>query len=146
MTRMWLVSGWMLAMVGCSRIETRPDPQDEDTLFGSNVPLIKAPKSDRCVSHGKSSLRSSCDDARYLGTEYTRRLSVGDEVCIEGGYGDDPGPACKARAAVVDTGPNGVKLEIRGAKPDSRWFRSEMRHAWYEEGALVDLYLADRGY
>jgi hypothetical protein len=146
MTRMWVVSSLMLAMVGCSRIETRPDPQDEDTLFGSNVPLIKAPKADRCAAHKKSSLRSSCDDARYLGTEYTRRLSVGDEVCIEDGYGDEPGPACKARAAVIDTGPNGVKLEIRGARPDSRWFKSEMRHAWYEEGALVDLYLAERGY
>lgn len=146
MKRMWVVSGLMLSVLGCSRIETRPNPQDEDTLFGSSVPYVKAPQVDRCSSHKKSAAGASCEDARYLGTEYTRRLAVGDEVCLEGGYGDDVGPSCKARAAVVDTGPNGVKLEIRSAKPDSRWFNSEMRHAWYEEGALVDLYLAERGY
>jgi hypothetical protein len=146
MKRMWVVSGLMLFLVGCSRIETRPNPQDEDTLFGSSVPFIKAPRLDRCSAHKKSSVGSGCEDARYLGTEYTRRLSVGDEVCLEDGYGEDVGSACKARAAVIDTGPNGVKLEIRSAKPDSRWFNAEMRHAWYEEGALVDLYLAERGY
>jgi hypothetical protein len=146
MKRMWVVSGLVLALGGCSRIETKPNPQDEDTLFGSNVPLIKAPRVDRCASHKKSPAGASCADALYLGTEYTRRLSVGDEVCLEGGYGDDVGSGCKARAAVIDTGPNGVKLEIRSARPDSRWFNLEMRHAWYEEGALVDLYLAERGY
>jgi hypothetical protein len=146
MKRMWVVSGLVLALAGCSRIETRPNPQDEDTLFGTQVPLVKSPRVDRCVTHQEASAKSSCADARYVGTEYTRRLSVGDEVCLEGGYGDDVGPACKARAAVIDVGPNGVKLEIRSAKPDSRWFNAEMRHAWYEEGALVDLYLAERGY
>ncbi|MBN1210394.1 MAG: hypothetical protein JXB05_36410 [Myxococcaceae bacterium] len=146
MTRMWVAGGLMLALVGCSRIETRPDPRDEDPLFGTNVPIYKAPRTNRCAAHGKSSVRSSCEDALYLATEYTRRLAVGDDVCLEGGYGEDVGPACQARAAVIDTGPNGVKLEIRSTKPDSRWFNAEMRHAWYEEGALVDLYLAERGY
>jgi hypothetical protein len=146
MRRMWMVFGLTIAGLGCSSIETRPDPRDEDPLFGSNVPVFKAPETDRCKALGKSSPRPGCEDARYLGTEYTRRLAVGDEVCVEGGYGDEPGAACKARAAVIDTGTNRVKLEIRGAKPDSRWFNSEMRHAWYEEGALVDLYLSERGY
>ncbi len=143
--RLWVLCG-LVTWVGCSAIETRPDPRDEDPVFGSNVPVFKAPRADRCKALGKSSPRPGCEDARYLGTEYTRRLSVGDEVCIEDGYGEEPGSACKARAAVIDTGTNRVKLEIRGTKPDSRFFNSEMRHAWYEEGALVDLYLAERGY
>ncbi len=142
----WVASGLMLALSGCSSIETRPDPHAEDPLFGSSIPTIKAPQANRCVAHGQSSVRPGCEDALYLGTEYTRRLAVGDEVCLEGGYGDEPGSACKARAAVIDTGTNRIKLEIRSTRPDSRWFNSEMRHAWYEEGALVDLYLAERGY
>lgn len=146
MRRMWVSGGLVLALAGCSSIETRPNPQDEDVLFGSNVPVYPAPKVNRCAAHAKSSLRGPCEDALYLGTAYTRRLSVGDEVCIDGGYGEEVGPACKARAAVIDTGTNKVKLEVRGTKPDSRWFNSEMRHAWYEEGALVDLYLAEQGY
>jgi hypothetical protein len=141
-------SGLLLAMVGCaagSNSAFQPNPNSEDPLTGT-VPLIKAPAKDRCKSLGKSGTRPGCDDARYLGTLYTRRLSVGDEVCLESGYGDEVGPACKARAAVIDTATDRVKLEIRNAKPDSRWFNSEGRHAWYEEGALVDLYLAERGY
>lgn len=143
----WACGGLLLVLAGCgtTREAFRPNPNDEDPLVGS-VPVVRAPLKDRCVQHGTSAVRSHCDDAKYLGTEYTRRLSVGDEVCLEGGYGDEPGQACKARAAVIDTAPNQVKLEIRTARPDSRWFNAEMRHAWYEEGALVDLYLAEQGY
>jgi hypothetical protein len=135
----------MLAGCGTTREAFRPNPNDDDPLVGS-VPVVRAPLKDRCEQHGHSSVRAPCDEARYLATEYTRRLSVGDEVCLEGGYGDEPGQVCLARAAVIDTAPNQVKLEVRSTKPDSRWFRSEMRHAWYEEGALVDLYLAEQGY
>jgi hypothetical protein len=147
MKRMWAGAGLLLVLAGCgtSKESFRPNPNDEDPLVGS-IPVVRAPRVDRCTQHGKSSMRNQCDEARYLATEYTRRLSVGDEVCLEGGYGDEPGEACLARAAVIDTAPNQVKLEVRTARPDSRWFNEEMRHAWYEEGALVDLYLVERGY
>ncbi|CAM4129084.1 hypothetical protein G4177_18210 [Corallococcus sp. ZKHCc1 1396] len=134
-----------LVDVGCRSAAYQKNPNEEDAM-SSNVPVFPAPAKHRCAALGKSSVRSGCDDALYLASEYTRRLSVGDEVCLEGGFGDEPGAACKARASVIDTGPNRVKVEIRQARPDSRWFQSEMRHAWYEEGALVDLYLAERGY
>ena len=144
----WMVAGVLAGVLtgcGTGREAFRPNPNDEDPLVGS-LPVVRAPLQERCVQHGRSAARASCDEAKYLGTEYTRRLSVGDSVCLEGGYGEEPGAACKARAAVIDTAPNQVKLEIRTAKPDSRWFNAEMRHAWYEEGALVDLYLVEHGY
>ncbi|WP_257450805.1 hypothetical protein [Archangium lipolyticum] len=143
----WACGGLLLVLAGCGthREAFRPNPNDDDPLVGS-LQVVKAPRVDRCAQHGTSSVRGHCDEAKYLGTEYTRRLSVGDEVCLDGGYGDEPGQACRARAAVIDTAPNQVKLEVRSATPDSRWFNAEMRHAWYEEGALVDLYLAERGY
>ncbi len=145
MRRMWVGSGLWLATVSCTAGHGafQPHPNDEDPLVGS-IPLIHAPAKDRCAS--RSGAQPGCAEARYLGTLYTRRLAVADEVCLEGGYGDEVGPACKARATVIDTAPNRVKLEIRNARPDSRWFNSEGRHTWYEEGALVDLYLAERGY
>lgn len=144
---MWAYGGMMWVLAGCStnREAFRPNPTDEDPLVGA-IPTIHAPLRDRCVQHGKSAARGPCDEALYLATEYTRRLAVGDEVCLDGGYGEEPTGACRARAAVIDTAPNQVKLEVRTARPDSRWFSAEMRHAWYEEGALVDLYLAERGY
>jgi Tfp pilus assembly protein FimT len=74
------------------------------------------------------------------------KLSTGDQVCLEGGFGDTPSAACAARAAVVDSSKDLVLLEVREAKPDSRWFNKEQNQFWFEEGALVDLYLADHGY
>ena len=150
MKGMWACGSLLLMLAGCAtglanQEAFRPNPTDDDPLLGA-IPVVRAPPKDRCVQHGTSSVRGHCDEAKYLATEYTRRLSVGDEVCLEGGYGDEPSGACMARAAVIDTAPDRVKLEVRTAKPDSRWFNAEMRHAWYEEGALVDLYLAERGY
>jgi len=140
------VCAFALVVSGCTGTGAfRPDPNNDDPLYGV-IPVVKAPLKSRCEAQGSSAARASCEDALYLATEYTRRLSVGDEVCMEGGYGEEPGAACKARAAIIDTSPNQVKLEVRGPKPDSRWFNVEMRHAWYEEGALVDLYLSERGY
>jgi hypothetical protein len=77
-----------------------------------------------------------------------RKLSTGDQVCIQGGFGDSdtPGAACLARAAVVDAQRDGLLLEVRDAKPDSKWFNKIQNEFWFEEGALVDLYLADHGY
>jgi hypothetical protein len=39
-----------------------------------------------------------------------------------------------------------VLLEVRQAKPESKWFQNEQHQFWFEEGALLDLYLADHGY
>ena len=75
-----------------------------------------------------------------------RRLSVGDQLCLEGGFGEPPGGACQTRAAVVDVGQDAVLVEVRDAQPGSRWRDHVMGQVWYAEGALVDLYLAERGY
>ncbi len=110
------------------------------------APTIAAPKKERCSNYPDSGAGKRCEEARYLGQIYVRRLSTGDQVCIEGGFGDSPSAACQARAAVVDTSKNLVLLEVREAKPDSRWFNKEQNQFWFEEGALVDLYLAEHGY
>lgn len=115
--------------------------------FLDNVPVYRAPQQTRCAKFSKgSSSASACDEGRYLGEIYVRRLATSDEVCLDGGFGDKATAACGARAAVVDTAPNRVLLEVREAKPDSKWFNRELHQFWFEEGALVDLYLADHGY
>ena len=75
-----------------------------------------------------------------------RKLATGDEVCLEGGFGDEPTSACQARAAIVDTSTNRVLLEVRNVRPESKWFKHEQSQFWFEEGALVDLYVAEHGY
>ena len=36
--------------------------------------------------------------------------------------------------------------KLREARPNSRWAKKETNQYWFEEGALVDLYLAENGY
>lgn len=111
-----------------------------------NVPVVKAPLKSRCEVYGKGAARGRCDEGTYLGELYVRRLSSGDMVCLEGGFGDEPGAGCQARARVADTATDRVLLELKEARPDSRWFKKESNEFWFEEGALVDLWLSEHGY
>jgi len=127
------------ALAGC---------QHNPTAFQNieSVPVVEAPQKQRCAAFEGGAAHQSCEDARYLAQQYVRRLAPGDEVCIEGGFGEQAGPACLARGSVVDVATNAVKIEVRQAQPGSRWFEFVMRDVWYQEGALVDLYLSERGY
>ena len=84
--------------------------------------------------------------AKYLAEVYVKKLSTGDMVCLEGGFGDEPGGACLARASVADVSVGKVLVELRDARPNSRWASKESNQFWFEEGALIDLYLAENGY
>jgi hypothetical protein len=132
----------VLLSSGCIRDTRIPR---ERGLFDS-APEVASPKRDRCQSLGKSGVRSECEEARGLGQVYVRRLAAGDEVCLEGGFGEVPGGACQTRATVQDAAPEKVLLQVQEARPDSRWFNHAGSEIWFAEGALVDLYLAERGY
>ena len=111
-----------------------------------NVPEYQAPK-DRCAGMGNTALKARCDEAKYLAQTYVRKLAVGDEVCLEGGFGDQPLGACLCRARVDDSDDaKRILLDVKSARPDSRWFGKESNQFWFHEGALVDLYLAEHGY
>jgi hypothetical protein len=114
--------------------------------FFENVPTVAAPPKERCDQYGKGAARGRCDEARYLAEVYVKKLAAGDQVCLEGGFGEEPGGACLARASIADTAVGKVLIELRQAKPNSRWASKESNQYWFEEGALIDLYLAENGY
>lgn len=121
--------------------------REPGALEPTRAHTYEAPAQDRCARYAAGSGPSAnCEEAKFLAQTWVRRLATGDEVCLEGGFGDPPGAACLARAAVVDTGTNLLLLEVRQARPDSRWFHQEQSQFWFQEGALVDLYLNDHGY
>jgi hypothetical protein len=140
-----LVAGLCLSTLGCIR-DTRPQRDRGAAGLIENTEIIKGPLKHRCAGLGTGGAGKRCEEAKYLGEIYVRKLDVGTDVCLEGGFGDEPGGACLARAQVADARPGEVLLEVRGAKPDSRWFHKEQNQYWFEETALVDLYLADHGY
>jgi len=133
------------AALACGCVDPRASRVRGAAGLFENVPTYPAPERPRCSSHN-GARKKSCDEAQYLGEIYVRRLATTDTVCLEGGFGDPAAAACLARASVVDTAPNRVLLEVREAQPNSRWFKKEQNQFWFEEGALVDLYLADHGY
>lgn len=138
----------VLAVVaaGCLT-DTRASRSRGAAGFFENVPVYPAPEVSRCAKFKKGGgAAAACDEAKYLAELYVRRLSTGDEVCLEGGFGDRPLASCLARASVADTDTNRLLLEVRSAQPGSKWFNKESNQFWFEEGALVDLYLADHGY
>jgi hypothetical protein len=136
----------LLAFVAGCITDTRTPRDRGGDGFYDNVPFVQAPLKKRCDSYGKGAARSRCDEAKYLAEVYVKKLSTGDQVCIEGGFGDEPGAACAARASVADTATDKLLLELHTTQPGSRWANKESSQYWFEEGALVDLYLSEHGY
>lgn len=145
MSRLAVAGCLAVALTGCLR-DTRIQRDRGGPALYDSAPEITAPKGDRCKDFGQSSPRVPCEEERSLAQQYVRHLAPGDEVCLEGGFGETPGAACRTRASVDDTAPDKVLLQIREAKPESRWFNHMGYQIWFAEGALVDLYLAERGY
>ncbi len=144
--RLALAVAAAVACAGCIRDSRASRDRGATGLF-ENVPTYRAPEKPRCAKYaGTVTPKRNCDEATYLAQNYVRKLSTGDEVCLEGGFGDPPAAACLARAAVVDTAPNALLVEVREPRPDSKFYNKEQHQFWFEEGALVDLYLMDHGY
>lgn len=139
----WVSMASML-IVGCIR-DTRPT-HERGAGIGGHAPEVLAPEKDRCLAHAKTENARSCNDARAVAQLFARKLSIGDRVCLENGIGEEPDENCAVRAQAVDVGLNRVLIEIRAARPDSKYFQQVGSQVWFEEGALVDLYLAERGY
>ncbi len=143
---LWPVAAALVLLgPGCLR-DTRISRDRGGVGLYDNAPEVPAPKQDRCAGFGKSAPRAPCEEMRSLAWTYVRRLSPGDQVCLEGGFGEAPGAACQTRASVDDAAPDKVLLQIREARPESRWFHHMGHEIWFAEGALVDLYLAEQGY
>jgi hypothetical protein len=138
--------GWLLFGVASACLTDSRASRDRGAGGFDNVPTIPAPEKKRCDQYGKGAARGRCDEAKYLAENYVKNLSPGDGVCLEGGFGEEPGGACLARASVADTATGKLLIELRQARPDSRWVQKESNQYWFEEGALVDLYLAEHGY
>lgn len=131
----------------CSSAARTPNVRDRGagSMF-SGAPEVPAPLVDRCEQYRTTTREPFCRDARYLGEAWARSLSPGDQVCMEGGVGEEVSSSCAARASVADVGTNRVLIEIRSARPDSRFVNDVQKQAWYAEGALVDLFLAEQGW
>lgn len=113
-----------------------------------DIETVAAPPHNRCEAlHNAPTTFAQCQRAVSEVTEYLRHLNTGDEVCLEGGFGDDRvGDHCKARGHVLDADAHGFLIQVRDPSLDSRWKNAQGHKLYFENGALVDLYLRERGY
>jgi len=108
---------------------------------------IKAPKKDRCESYKSAATTySQCEQFKTEAVEYLRKLSTSDTVCLEEGFGEEPGPNCKARGTIVDGDERGYLIRLNDPTSDSKWKDYQDKRVYFENGALVDIYLRERGY
>lgn len=105
---------------------------------------VGKPKGDRCAQQ-QIRPQKACERDRDAAIEFARRLSVDDQVCLDGKQRiEEPMARCQVRAFVESTAPNGVKLEIREAPPSSKYGISS--DWWFAEEALADIQLKALGY
>lgn len=140
-----LVAVGLLGGIGCFR-DSRPTHDRSAAGLFDRAPDVSGPVRDRCATYPPGARAHQCSDAKYLAEIYVRNLSVGDEICLEHGFGSPPTGTCLARGKVMDASPKKLLVEVRDARPNSRWFNRISSDMWFSESALVDLYLAERGY
>lgn len=137
--RTFLASLLALAFLGCH--EGVRSIRMEDGA----AEAIHGPPVDRCT-HAPVAERDRCDQMKADARKYIAGLNVNDNVCLEGGFGDDPGPSCKARGRIADGNNQGFLFTVYDPASGSHWQSYADRKVWVDNEALVDQYLVDRGY
>ncbi|MBS2032039.1 MAG: hypothetical protein JST54_29340 [Deltaproteobacteria bacterium] len=108
---------------------------------------VKAPKQDRCEAYKSAATTySQCQQFKSDAVTYLRKLSPNDSVCLEEGFGEEPGPTCKARGTIVDADEHGMLIRVNDPMLQSKWKDYQDKRVYFENGALIDLYLRERGY
>jgi hypothetical protein len=131
----------LLCCAACPAVGLVPDV-DNGGRFAERV---KDPKVDRCETQKEPRRKKDCLKAKDGALEFVRRLSVDDQLCLDGNpMSDGLTSKCKARAFVSDVGVNKVKVEVREVGGGTRY--KHMQEIWYTEAALVDDYLKSLGY
>lgn len=108
---------------------------------------VDAPEKDRCESYASAKTTyTQCQQFKTAAVEYLRHLSTGDTVCMENTFGEEMTDACKARGVIVDGDPRGFLIEFRDPSTASKWKDYQQKRVYFENGALIDIYLRERGY
>lgn len=109
--------------------------------------IVAAPKLDRCDAFkGARTTFTQCQEFKQQAIDYIHKLNTGDAICVENGMGEEPREGCKARAYIIDADNHGFTTEIRYPTLDSKWKDANQQRVYFENGALIDLFLRERGY
>ena len=107
---------------------------------------VRAPAADRCSHWAEPLARRGCDRIRDRARSYLETLHVGDAICLDPPLQEDMDSGCRARGRIDDQGSNSMRITLIEVEPSSGFAPQANQHLWYENLALVDLYLKEKGF
>jgi hypothetical protein len=107
---------------------------------------VEKPETERCLKYKSDpSLSGPCNAAKIEAGRYLQTLETGAEVCLENTFGE-PIKDCYARGVVIDPTAHATIVSITEVdSAHAKNFRNQ-EYVWFDNDALVDLYLAEHGY
>ncbi len=114
----------------------------------SRANAVKGPApelGDRCARTADLMAQKGCERARDKAHAQLRALSQGDQLCLEPILDADMAN-CRARARIEEQDPTAMELHFVEVDPNSSWAPKSSRTLWYENTALIDLYLQEKGF
>lgn len=123
-----------LTTVGCATIA--PEAREN---------AVRGPDADRCAAQPDQLVHAGCVRARDKAQEALGALNRGDNLCLEPILNPDL-DNCRARASVDEQDVRGIKLRFIDVQPGSSWAPYANAVRWFDNTALIDLYLKERGF
>ena len=107
---------------------------------------IEKPETDRCLKYKSDpSLADPCKKARIEAVRFVQSLDTNTEVCLENTFGE-PMLDCYARGVVMDPTPHATVISVTTVDTARAKNFRNIEYVWFDNEALVDLYLAEHGY
>ncbi len=106
---------------------------------------VEGPILDRCTGQTDPLVKAGCLRARDKALGTLTAINRDESLCLDPILSQDL-DNCRARAEVDEADSRGVKLRFVDVQPSSSWAPSAHTVRWYDNAALVDIYLTERGF
>ncbi len=107
---------------------------------------VEKPASDRCLKYESDpQLFGPCKKARVEASHYVEALETGSDVCVENTFGE-PIQDCYARGVVVDPGSHSTIIAATTVDDARAKNFRKTENVYFDNDALIDLYLSEHGY
>jgi hypothetical protein len=138
--RLWPVPA-LACLAACAAITNTIAPDSRGNAVKGPPPEV----GDRCQRATDLMVQKSCLRERDKANAYLKSVNQGDGLCLEPILGADMNN-CRARARIEEQDPTAVELHLIDVDPNSSWAPKANQQIWYENAALVDMDLQEKGY
>jgi hypothetical protein len=127
----------LVCLAGCATLS----PESRANAVKGPAPEL----GDRCARATDILVQKGCQRDRDKAHAYLKTLNQGDTVCLDPLFDADM-TNCRARAEIEDQDPTATQIHLFDTDPNSSWAPKANQKIWYENTALIDLYLQGKGF